>query len=239
MSIIKQTTKRTVKQPTKLTVKAKAPTKPTFTAKAPTKLTVKAKAPTKPTVTAKAPTKAETRCTIARDVLAQLKAKVIIPTQGFWASDSKLGDFDSAVCVLPQYGNDPSCSIRDFALGITKCKCCALGSIFLSTARIFDNMKVNVDSDCPSDIFEDLGSSPLSNYFLVAQLELIESCFEGADGMYSPDEDESWTLPMGYKQQYPNAAKRLTAIMENILRNKGIFAPVQDVTKEALIKVGR
>jgi len=238
MSTTTKTTKRTVKQPTKRSaVKTKAPTKPTV--KAPTKPTVKAKAPTKPTVKAKAQTKAETRCTIARDVLAQLKAKVIIPTQGFWAEDSKLGDFDSAVNLLPQYGNDPSCSIRDFALGITKCKCCALGSIFLSTARIFDNMKVDMGTDCPSAVFEDLGSSPLSNYFLIAQLELIESCFEGGDGMYSPDEDESWTLAVGYKQQYPNATKRLTAIMENILRNKGTFCPIQDVTKEALIKVGR
>lgn len=217
MSITKKTTKRTVKQPTK-------------------RSTVKVKAPTKPTVKVKAPTKAETRCTIARDVLAQLKAKVIIPTQSIWVEDSKLGDFDSAVLTHFRHGNDPSCSIRDYALGITKCKCCALGSIFLSTARLFAH--INVSSDSPIDIFENLSSSPLSDYFATAQLELIESCFEGAEGMYTPDENESWTLPMGYTQQYPNATKRLTAMMENILRNKGTFCPIQDVTKEALIKVG-
>jgi len=115
-----------------------------------------------------------------------------------------------------------------------------------------------------SYIFKDLNVSPIGKYFSIKQLALIEACFEGLhthlygdltpkSSLYSrtfhynlgdrssgPDDSaysgDDKLIAYSYVIRYKNAAERMTAIMNNIIRNKGTFIPDQDITKENIIK---
>jgi hypothetical protein len=56
----------------------------------------------------------------------------------------------------------------------------------------------------------------IGNIFSSKQLELIEDAFEGF---------EKHSLSYLFYEKYPNAEKRLVAILENIVENKGEFIP--------------
>lgn len=200
-------------------------------------------------------TKAQMRVTIAKDVLAQIAARRYRPEAGSWVDDSALGGldtyisgrFDKAYAAQAQSkkpGKD-DCEIKvnakDYLNKVKTCSVCALGAIFMSQVNTCGDVIFSEDSASPFDVFEDLYSSPLKKYFSVNQLTLIEGCFEGTSGAHECDlnDGDDRLIAQAYVFTYENPTKRMTAIMTNIIRNKGNFVPSQDVTKEALIEAGK
>ena len=87
------------------------------------------------------------------------------------------------------------------------CDVCALGGMFLSHLRLFNNFTYNMYGINRTRITLDA----LNEYFSSDQLNLIEECFE-----YPPFDSK-------YQKQHPKT--RLRMIMLNIIKNKGTFEP--------------
>ena len=203
-----------------------------------TKKTTKTK---KSTAVAKKPstkTPAQMRVIIAKDVLAQIASRRYCPAEGSWVANSNVGDMD--FYIEDRLAEDEKlCKVdaSEYVNKIKKCSVCALGAIFMSQVSNFGGVTFT-DGSYAYDVFEDLERSPLKKYFSVSQLELIEACFEGLAGAYSGDMTKSSdrVSAQAYYICHKNATKRMTAIMNNIIRNKGIFVPSQDLTKEMIIE---
>lgn len=129
--------------------------------------------------------------------------------------------------------------------GLTKnCKVCALGACFLSYIRLFD--KVALRDISPSkpefstfsagesvdvDYYDIVGQ--LNKIFSEKQMVLIESAFEQhcVQFAYDIDQDDIEAAEI-FGQKYAEPKKRLRAIMQNIVRNNGVFKPPK-LLKEA------
>lgn len=188
-------------------------------------------------------TKSQMRVAIAKDVLAQMKAKKIIADTGCWVYDPKMGYMETYMDgLIDKFLDDPKndcCEFtefhaKDFTSKVNKCKVCALGSIFVSAANLYDN--IVLDTRDPSDVFDSIKTSPLTKYFSADELLMIESSYEGQDGACFDDLNiKEAGLANAYYISFKNDKDRLAAIMKNIIRNKGYFKPDQDITKENLI----
>lgn len=208
------------------------------TTKKTTKKTTKVK---KSTAVAKKPstkTSAQMRVIIAKDVLAQIAKGRYRPVEGSWVGSSNLGDMD--LYIEKRLDKDESlCRVdaSEYVNKVKKCSVCALGAIFMSQVGNFGGITFTSGSYAYS-VFEDLERSPLKRYFSISQLELIESCFEGLDGTYSGSmaKNSDRVSAQAYYVCYKNSTERMTAIMNNIIRNKGTFVPRQDLTKEMIIE---
>lgn len=190
-------------------------------------------------------TDAQMRVLIAKDVLAQIAARRYRPAPGWWLDDSNMSKLaDYVDNRFEEMEDQKQCNIsidaNDYVSKVKSCSVCALGSIFMSQARTPGSVVFTAKTASAYEAFEDLSTSPLSKYFSENQLVLIEACFEGNDGMYACDISDGNTklLSQAYVFTYKSSTARLTAIMRNIVRNKGTFVPSQDVTKEALIQSG-
>lgn len=180
---------------------------------------------------AKRTSKTEMRVAIAKDVISQLKAGSLQAKSGTWIQDSKLGTLEDFVEFRNDF-NKPM-DACEFVNKSNKCTVCALGSVFMSSCKLFQP-KVMLQSGWEAwAIFEELEDSPLLKYFSVETLQLIEACFEGADGVHDVGTREG--IAAAYEKSFKDPTDRLNAIMTNIIRNKGQFKPEQDLTKEGAI----
>lgn len=179
------------------------------------------------------------RVAIAKDVIAQLNAKKIIPESGtYFAIEDNPDDYDVSLQKhLPK----------------TQCSVCALGSLFYSHVKF--NNKVTY-GDYLKAWTSDLIVEELNNYFDFEQLGMIEYAFEGFDGSLSDDKPKYYDLNgisscpvndsefayvpkeflnnLKYSYQYflhlvnqneRGEDFRLYQIMNNIIRNNGTFVP--------------
>lgn len=176
----------------------------------------------------------EMRVAIAKDVLKQLAANKIVASQGVWLKDSKLSD-------LPAYANErynkegiKKLDVCEYVNAINKCRVCALGSIFLSSVKLYNNVYMSSTKDPEieaANFFEDLSSSPLKRYFSANQLRYIEATFEGLDGVHHPNTFKEENYARAFHDLFPSTAERLKAIMQNIIENNGTFKPETYVNK--------
>jgi hypothetical protein len=161
--------------------------------------------------------KKQQRLAIAKDVLAQLRAKKYQARPGTYADSEVMnvidantyGNFDLQQCLLSK---NPECEV------------CALGASFVSLSRLGDKVDWSL-SQAPH--------SSLDPIFGKKQVQLIEAAFEG----WEPDRDEegNWiTDPYtgateatyNFCNKYElDANKRLAAIFKNIIKNDGVFIP--------------
>jgi hypothetical protein len=172
-------------------------------------------------------TKAEMRIEIAKDVIAQIKAKKYNPMQGRWVEQADGPDYDDWL-----FENATTCKVdvRDYTNNINKCNVCALGSLFVSAVNKYNNVYGTYDSVSTYEVFSSIGTgekkSPLLRYFSSSQLQLIEFTFEGGIGaFYFHDNTPTVKRAYDFHEQYSNAKDRLIAIMKNIIKNKGTFKP--------------
>ena len=190
-------------------------------------------------------TKIQMRVAIAKDVIAQINSKKLIPETGVWIYDPKLGSIDDHIDnlidkAMEDEKND-TCrfepfNARDFTKKVNKCKVCALGSIFVSAVNLYDDVELK-DGEEAASVFETLDLSPLSKYFSPTSLAFIECCFEGEDSAHWCDIDgKESAIAIAYHRSFRLSKERLIAIMKNIVRNKGEFIAEQDLTKEMLIE---
>lgn len=200
----------------------------------------------------KAANNAEKRVLIAKDVIAQIKAKKIKPFQGMFVR------FREESCIGPR-GCEPTVGSMQIAADadarellltnkISQCTCCALGSMFVSCTLYNNHTSAKDLQRCDWSIAnwldrsvqeedDDTDGEPIRNglnkFFSLTQLRLIEQTFEANEGyIRSNDEDETGrAYPKFKKEQYEFCQKyrrmdtRLVAIMRNIVRNKGTFKP--------------
>lgn len=117
-------------------------------------------------------------------------------------------------------------SVREAVLSntITTCNVCALGAMFTS-CTLYNNKTTIIDFTEGGEItkFQSLFSTNskfkngLNKYFDNEQLMLIESAYEGSNGMYFNRNTRY------FMEEYPDNRKRMIAIMENIIKNNGEF----------------
>ena len=177
--------------------------------------------------TTKKLTAAEKRVAIAEDTIKWLNSRAIKATTGTYfgapAKGIKVKSYDDKL---------------DLALEKTKgtCRVCALGGMFYSMVRRFDEVTVgigNIDSQPSSDYFLGVDGfsvfDELEKYFSHQQLAAIESAFEQRDMFEYEDHAKMSDAEMVWSQDFTRGAKtpadRLRAIMNNIIENKGKFRP--------------
>lgn len=100
------------------------------------------------------------------------------------------------------------------------CPSCALGNLFLSHIRLFNNVNLAYSAYERNTV-----ASKLEQYFSQKQLDMIECAFEGKDvcgRLFNYEEKEKCKT---YYLRYSDEKKRLRAILINIIKNKGTFVP--------------
>jgi len=195
---------------------------------------------------------AQKRVLIAKDVIAQVKAKRFIATAGRWAIlRDKRGKNIALSFTETPVANDAQVQSLFLSGAVATCECCALGGIMLSCTLYNSNQTVK-DFSAVAGIGArvargDKFSNGLHRFFSQKQLALIECAFEGGKGEFGIAirfdylnfsdpivivADLLKTVPrdtlkraVGYMTQYPAADKRILAIMQNIIKNKGTFKP--------------
>jgi len=169
-------------------------------------------------------TKAQKRVMIAKDVLAQIKAKRYFPESGEWVEPLWSGDQKSMDIKL-----NPNSSIKDAfkSKAINSCRVCALGGLFMSCTNLNNNTTVQdlKDETYIGDLVadDDKISNGLNRIFTQKQLMLIEIYFEGSQG-YFRDNLSSDEKAETFLENYSDD-ERLEMIMQNIIDNNGTFKP--------------
>jgi hypothetical protein len=160
--------------------------------------------------------KAEKRIAIAKDALAQIKQKKILPTTGFYLN------------IPGQWDNENSLQ-KEIKKKDFYCHCCAKGALFVSCVKQVN--EVRMFEDWEDERFQ---KDKLKDYFSVLQLDMIEAAFEGmviADSAKKLEYYEKYTknTPLGLKcikfTQGLNAEERMEKILNNIIKNNGYFRP--------------
>lgn len=172
-------------------------------------------------------TRAEKRVMIARDVIAALRAKALDAKEGsyvyidttrtterYWG-----GTYETNVYNKFLKDSDQSESFQKLLPSLPDCKVCAKGAIFVcAVAR--QNKVETAKADDVREFEGEALSENLRGIFSARQLDLIEAEFER--------EDMQFTLGPGWEpvmKEREDPTERMIAIMKNIIRNKGTFAP--------------
>lgn len=156
--------------------------------------------------------KANRRVAIAEDVLKWLRTKKLtIKTQTYcrFNDEYDLYKFD---------GDDMQAVMGKIITPFKPCSVCAKGALFIAAVDKFNSVKVRAFG--MND--EDVVMEPLLAYFTEEQLNLVEAAFEGWNHL-AGDADLVEYVTEDYIKKYPDARKRLRAIMRNIIVNKGTF----------------
>ena len=184
----------------------------------------------------------EARIAIARDVLAQMRKDVFLPTTGNYCElvlDKKY-DWRSELVRFEelQAKKDLQDVLQE---NLSQCSVCAKGALFVSAILKYDNYPLRNDLlDASRTYFNnhDRVMKPLLRYFSRQQLDLIECAFERGRGgviifrgfnsniRFRPNKDkELYYDAAAFGERYNDVDSRLRAIMNNIIRNEGEFIP--------------
>lgn len=172
---------------------------------------------------------------IAKDVLKHLRE--IKPSNGIYV------DFESGRLTKVLGNEDLSNKeLKPYIPKIRKnCHVCALGACFLSHVGLFNKFKIGNMGVLSQEYYETIKSRQSTGYegdeikavmlksLGKKNIALIESAFEAAemgDDDYGRDTDAAILFGNKY-QSGPDGGnrKRLKAIMENLIENKGDFKP--------------
>lgn len=161
--------------------------------------------------------KAQMRVRIAKDVLSTMRFMTI----GRGNFVKLTTDF-----ILPEDSKKAAKKLQKSKF----CNVCALGACFISL--------VGIDNKFSSD-WDDLSGAPagstiqdrLSEYFDKEQIVLIENAFEQGTGYFTESNDQlvcgevDTADAVAFGEKFYDDAKRLAAIMKNIVKNNGTFKP--------------
>lgn len=110
-----------------------------------------------------------------------------------------------------------------------RCEVCARGAMVLSKARLLNDVLVDrvirMDQDATANLLKDVWDEK--------QLDLMEAAFEVCSNYY---EEHSKGLAYGavcFGAKFPDARKRLAAIMKNVVENAGVFV-VEKATEDEM-----
>ena len=176
---------------------------------------------------------AEKRVLIAKDVIAQVKAKKIKPGRGAFVQFE--GD----------HNIDAFCRELFLKDQIKQCECCAIGGMLVSCTLYSKTSAENFNGICAYRNFNGICAyldgfpseggitGVLEKLFSISQLRLIEQTFECDNGFVkSQHNDQRGKMfpKFSFKSsafcgRYPKTKDRLVAIMRNIIKNNGTFKP--------------
>lgn len=137
--------------------------------------------------------RAERRVEVAKDALKQIAAHKFKPTKGIYVKDTSRYATIASSENLQEALEQPG----------AKCACCAKGALFLSAARCGDRLSY--------ESFNLQIIEGLQDIFSSEQLNLIEDVFE------------RYHRHPRFDKKHETPTQRLTAILKNIIRNKGDF----------------
>ncbi len=161
--------------------------------------------------------KAERRVIIAQDVLKHIVTKEYFINKG-------------AYLRLPEelfIFKNVKKKLQSLFGQINQCKVCALGAIFMSKCSINDGQILG-DSVLDYRGDDTLYYTSLRKHFSNRQLVLIESAFEMEDDMSSMSRYQGGIdciKSIAFGKNFSDSPERLTAIMNNLIKNKGTFKP--------------
>ena len=197
-------------------------------------------------------TKAAQRVAIARDIIAQLKAKKAIAKSNVFLAFNGISEGYAGVACT---------TLREVQSKVDSCSVCAIGAIMLSQLNI--NGDVGLDAANVYDYNENFAvdareeysytnelSPYVTKYFKPDQLQKIEIAFELGDGAFyildyllGESDYDSWEEfndqfdngvviseqeardAVKFGKRYKNITNRMIAIMNNIIDNDGEFVP--------------
>lgn len=158
-------------------------------------------------------TKAQQRVIIAKDVILRISLGKIKPKTRVF-------------CRLPNiFKGEENYDLKSFVLSKTRsCEACAKGGLFMSFVGINNNF--TRQGHYLSSCMDSDSMKALSTIFSKKQLAMIETAFEkttsfGTSDTSSYEDDKS----EAFGAKYDSPKKRLKAIMQNIVKNKGTFKP--------------
>lgn len=172
---------------------------------------------------------ADKRVAIARDVLAQIAAKKLVPTAGAWLT----GKDDTPLFNEKDLKKDPE--LQSILAKTEQCEGCALGGLFMCAVKRADQLKLSEldgvksfkkekaeyeDVDMTIDhsvINTDDAFRYLKRFFSDVQLNEIESAFEKGKGAVMN------FVVARFAEEVNDPADRMRLIMENIITHKGKF----------------
>lgn len=162
------------------------------------------------------------RVTIAKDVLLALKAGKFIPASKY------LEFWDYFSNRSPNNILAPASTDLSHVLERTKCTVCGIGSLFVAAVKRADNIQFNEVATgmspygASATIRRDRLTAYLQPYFTDGELGLIEFYFEGSNTGREASLDGLVAKP-DWLAKTPRG--RMSAIMRNIIKNKGSFLP--------------
>lgn len=164
-------------------------------------------------------TLSEKRVLIAKDVISQINSGKIKPKNNAWVEFFGVDTTQEEDSIQEQLLKPE-----------TTCNACALGGMFISCTLFNNNEKFGDYS------WNDIGSiieyggtfgNKLNKIFTDRQLQLIEIAFErgnGYDWSHTPFSETQLDKAIRFCKSLP-ARSSLIKIMNNIIKNKGIFKP--------------
>lgn len=165
----------------------------------------------KPKIVTKKPKKKLTRkqmaVAIAKDVIAQIKCRKYTPEAGIYVCGA---DDNIPVTAI---GNK---QLQPFLkAGNLKCEVCAIGAVFLSSVRLFNDFIIPRYWD-DADMKDKLGE-----YFSFIELRELEASFENwGDSLFLE-------TPLAHL----DAQDRMLFIMSEVVRQKGSFDPEKSLAR--------
>lgn len=170
---------------------------------------------------------ARQRILLAKDVIDQIKIGRFAAMTGNWATLDG-GSFIPSEDSVQKALLDGT---------VSQCNVCALGGLMVSCV-LFKNKVTGNDYDYGALDFDTLHTrdnnynAGIRRHFSASQLILIELAYEGHDGWFGSHMDSEGDVAtptqskaMTWAEREPDDAKRLVAIMRNIVRNDGRFVP--------------
>lgn len=146
------------------------------------------------------------RARIARDVIAQVKAKKVIPANSGYLNLRGFG-----------YSKNEDISIGG-ALGgeETTCQACAIGAMFCGLVGNDSTSNINGDT-----FFGATLRTKLAKFFDLETLSNIESVFEGSTDWVTSSMMQPTVDYLTLFDKYETPENRLLAMMSNIVKNRG------------------
>lgn len=162
----------------------------------------------------------EKRIQIARDVLAQLVSKRLMPKYGVWLAGAKNK-------FLFSKNVEGDSEVKDIFAKVKQCEGCALGGMFMCAVERADKLKMNQLQDYGDSYGINIGTgdtfSYMKKFFSKAQLEMIECAFEAGNGSVRYGNYDA----VEFVRDIDEPGERMRLIMENIVVNKGTFKPAK------------
>lgn len=166
------------------------------------------------------------RIVIAKDVLNQMRTGFLVPKSGIYVRSNELSKASNDDLELKEVFDKDK-----------RCIACGIGSLFVCSVKLFNKLKLadvatNYSMFSPFEISKENIHQYLKEYFSEFELDKIEAAFEKTDSLYNrsiytkgkittiTNASKYFDTPAGSNL---NGKQRLKAIMNNIIKNNGIF----------------